>query len=324
VEIVWLNGENVEQLLKMNEVIEAVENAFKYHGIGRVQMPPKVFLYFEKYNGDLRAMPAYILDTDEAGVKIVNSHPNNPEKGFPTVLATYILNDPETGAPLAVMNATYLTDVRTGAAGAVAAKYLARKDSKILGLTGCGRQARTQLMAISEVFELEKVLVYDKNPEQCSLFKKDMERAVSIDIQPCDTEKACSADIIVTTTPVREPIIKNEWIEAGVHINAIGADAPRKQELDAEILKRSKIVIDSWEQAHHSGEINVPLSKGDISRDNIYSELGEIVAGIKKGRESDDEITVFDSTGLAIQDVAVASLAYRKAVEKNVGMRLKF
>lgn len=322
-EIVWLNGKNVEELLKMNEVIEAVENAFRYHGLGRTQMPPKVFLYFEKYNGDLRAMPAYVLDTDEAGVKIVNSHPDNPIKGLPTVLATYILNDPKTGAPLALMNATYLTDIRTGAAGAVAAKYLARRDSRVLGIVGCGRQARTQLMAISEVYEIEKVLVYDIKPEHCNLFKKNMEK-LGIDILSVDIERICKADILVTTTPVRNPIIKSVWIENGTHINAIGADAPGKQELDPEILKRSKIVIDSWEQAHHSGEINVPLSRGEISKEDIYSELGEIVAGLKKGRENDEEITVFDSTGLAIQDVAVASLAYKKAVEKNVGIRLEF
>jgi len=322
-EVIWINDKNVKELLKMDEVIKAVENAFRYYGLGRIQMPPKVFLYFEKYNGDLRAMPAYILDTDEAGVKIVNSHPDNPKKGLPTVLATYILNDPRTGAPLALMNATYLTDIRTGAASAVAAKYLARKDSRILGIVGCGRQARTQLMAISEVFDIEKVLVYDKNTEQCSLFRKDMEK-LGIEIVITDIERVCGADILVTTTPVRKPVIKNEWIENGTHINAIGADAPGKQELESEILKRSRIVIDSWEQAHHSGEINVPLSKGEISRDDIYSELGEIVAGLKKGRESDDEITVFDSTGLAIQDVAVASLAYRKAIEKKVGVKLEF
>jgi alanine dehydrogenase len=322
-EIIWLNGEDVKEILVMSEVIDAVEKAFHYQGIGSVQMPPKVYLYFEKYNGDLRAMPAYIPETDEAGVKIVNSHPENPEKGLPTVLATYILNDPSTGAPLAIMNATYLTDIRTGAAGAVAAKYLARKDSKVLGIVGCGRQAKTQLLGTLEVFEIEKVLVTDKNPSQCQLLKNEM-KGSGVDIIPCGIRETCKADIITTTTPVRKPIIKNEWVEDGAHINAIGADAPGKQELEGKILQRAKIVIDSWEQAHHSGEINVPLSSGEITEANIYGELGEIISRKKKGRVDDDEITLFDSTGLAIQDVAVAALAYKKAMKNGVGMKLVF
>jgi len=322
--IIWINGREIEELLEMNDVIAAVENAFKFHGLGKVQMPPKVYLYFEKYNGDLRAMPAYIPNTDEAGVKIVNSHPDNPSMGLPTVLATYILNNPRTGAPIAIMNASYLTDIRTGAAGAVASKYLARKDSKVLGIVGCGRQAKTQIMAISKVFNLEKVIVSDKNPEQCKKLKKDFEKITNLEIDFKEIKDVCKSDIIVTTTPVKKPIIESQWIEEGTHINAIGADAPGKQELETEIIKRAKIVVDSWEQANHSGEINVPLSSGEISRENVYAELGQIVNGTKKGRENDNEITVFDSTGLAIQDVAVASLAYRKAKEKRIGSWLEF
>jgi alanine dehydrogenase len=322
-EIVWLSGDDVERTLKMREVIKAVEDAFRYHGLRRIQMPPKVYLYFEKYNGDLRAMPAYIPDLDEAGVKIVNAHPQNPSKGFPTVIAIYVLNDPSTGAPLAVMNATYLTDMRTGAASAIAAKYLARKDAKVLGIIGCGRQARTQLLAISELFDLERVKITDKNPEKSKQFKKEME-GMGIDIEVCNIENTCKADIITTATPVREPIIKNEWVEEGVHINAIGADAPGKQELDGDILKRAKIVVDDLKQAYHSGEINVPLSRGKISKEDIYAELGEIVAGKKRGRELYNEITLFDSTGLAIQDLAVAALTYKKSMEMGTGVKLKF
>lgn len=152
-----------------------------------------------------------------------------------------------------------------------------------------------------------------------------MENKVNVDIEIRKTpQEACKADIVTTITPVREPIIRNKWIEEGTHINAIGADAPLKQELDAGILKRAKIVIDSWEQASHSGEINVPVSKGELSRNDIYAELGEIVASKKPGRENDKEITVFDSTGLAIQDVVSATLVYKKAIEGGIGTKLKF
>ncbi|MFP3946849.1 MAG: alanine dehydrogenase [Archaeoglobaceae archaeon] len=324
-DILWINGQEVKSILLMKEVIENVERAFRYHGMGRVEMPSKIYLYFKKHNGDLRVMPTYIPDLEQAGVKIVNVHPDNKSKGFPTVMGTYVLNDPSTGAPLAVMNATYLTDMRTGAAGGIAAKYLARKDSKVLGLIGSGRQAMTQLLATSEVMDIERVLVSSRNFEHCQNFKKIMEKKVDADIEVCKTlEDACKADIVATTTPVREPIIRDQWIEEGTHINAIGADAPFKQELDPDILKKAKVVVDSWEQASHSGEINVPISKGEISRDNIHAELGEIVAGKKHGRESDEEITVFDSTGLAIQDVATATLVYKKAIEDGVGTELRF
>lgn len=323
-EVVWLNGDDVEEVLEMGEVIESVESAFRFYGLDRVQMPSKSYLYFDKYNGDLRAMPAYISDTDEAGVKIVNSHPQNPSKGLPTVLAIYVLNDPATGKPLAMMNATYLTDIRTGAGSAIAAKYLARKDSRVLGIVGCGRQSRTQVMAINELFGLQEVLITDKRGEQCDTFIKEMEKRIDADIRRVDLEEACRADIITTTTPVKEPIIKSKWIEEGTHINAVGADAPGKQELEADILNRARILVDSSEQAYHSGEINVPLSKGEISRGDVYAELGEIVAGKRPSREENEEVTVFDSTGMAVQDVAVAALAYRKSVENDMGTRLEY
>ncbi len=315
----------MESLLLMDEVVENVENAFRYHGLGQVEMPSKIYLYFKEHNGDLRVMPTYIPDLDKAGVKIVNVHPDNRPKGLPTVMGTYVLNDPSTGVPLAVMNATYLTDVRTGAAGGIAAKYLARKDSKVLGLVGTGRQAMTQLLAISEVIDLERVLVYSRSFQHCEKFKENMQEKINAEIEICKTlEETCKADIVTTTTPVREPIIDNQWIEEGTHINAIGADAPLKQELDVEILKRGKIVVDSWEQASHSGEINVPVSKGEISRNDVYGELGEFVAGKKPVKKNIEEITVFDSTGLAIQDVVTATLVYKKAIGESIGTKLEF
>lgn len=324
-DIIWVNGQEVEDMLNMGEVVKNVETAFRYHGLGQVEMPSKLYLYFKNYNGDLRVMPTYIPDLEEAGVKIVNVHPDNRSKNLPTVMGTYVLNDPSTGAPLAMMNATYLTDVRTGAAGGIASKYLARKDSRVMGLIGTGRQAMTQLLATSEVLDLQEVLVSSRSQQHCEKFKETMEEKVNVDIEICKTlEEACKADIVTTTTPVREPITNSQWIEDGTHINAIGADAPLKQELDVEILKRAKIVVDSWEQASHSGEINVPVSNNEISRDNILAELGEIVADKKSGREDDKEITVFDSTGLAIQDVVTATLVYKQALERGKGTKLRF
>lgn len=156
-QILWLNRKEVESLLDMKGTLKVVEEAFRQHGLKKVQMPPKLYLYFKKHNGDLRTMPAYLEEQDITGVKIVNVHPDNPKKDLPTVMALVILNSTETGAPIAVMDGTYLTDMRTGAGGGVAVKYLARKNSKTLGFVGTGNQARTQLLAINEIIDIEEV-----------------------------------------------------------------------------------------------------------------------------------------------------------------------
>lgn len=319
----WIGDEDVRHLLLMAEALEAVEEAFKQHALGKVQMPAKIYLNFTKHGGDLRAMPAYVEEMDIAGVKIVNAHPSNPLKGLPTVMAILVLNDPSTGAPLAIMNATYLTDMRTGAAGGVATKYLARKDSRVMGIIGAGRQARTQLMAVTEVADIEKVKVSSRTIEDASKFVDEMRAVVDVDMGACSVEEACDCDVLSTTTPVRKPVVKEEWIREGTHINAIGADAEGKQELEPGILKKARIFVDDMAQATHSGEVNVPLADGLLSVEDIAGEIGEVIAGILKGRTKRDEITIFDSTGLAIQDVAAGVLVYKKALKKGLGRRLE-
>jgi len=323
--VLLLTKSEVEQLLSMRETIEAVEEAFKAKGMGKVQMPPKSYIFFREFNGDFRVMHAYLENLGAAGVKIVNAHPENPAKyGLPTVMAVIVLVDPKTGAPLAIMDGTVITNMRTGAAGAVAVKYLARKDSRVLAMVGAGVQAKTQLLAISEVMKVDEVRVNDISRVRAEEYVREMSRTLDAEfrIEP-STEKAVSgADIIVTTTPSRRPIVLNKWVREGTHINAIGADAPGKQELDPAILKRAKVVVDDLEQAVHSGEINVPISKGIFSTDEIYAELGEIVTGKVPARTSPREITVFDSTGLAVQDIATDWLVYQKALKMGIGREI--
>lgn len=320
-ELLYLTEDDVRELLDMRSALGVVEDAFREHGMERVQMPAKSYLYFP--TGDLRTMPAYLEHGGIAGVKIVNVHPGNPKRGLPTVMAVVVLNSIETGAPLAVMDGTYLTDMRTGAAGGVAADHLARRDATVVGMIGAGRQARTQLQAISLVREIETVKVISRSVATCNRFREDMKR-LGCDIVIAEgIRDVCDCDILVTTTPVREPIVDDDWVREGTHVSAIGADATGKEELDPMILKRSKIVIDDHAQATHSGEINVPLEEGVITVDDIYGTLGEVVAGIKPGRTSDIEVTVFDSTGLAIQDVSTANHVYQQAVERGLGTHLK-
>jgi len=317
--VLYLSQDEVKSFIDMPAVLKAVEAAFVAYAQGKTQMPAKLYLDFKKYSGDLRIMPAYLEDLDIAGTKIVNVHPQNPAKGLPTVMATIILNDPQTGALLAVMDGTYITNLRTGAAGGIAAKYLARKDSKIIGLVGAGAQAETQLLALQCLFKIEKVKVASLDFESSKRFAAKMSTAIKLPIEAVATIKeAVDADIVCTVTPSRSPIVAKKWIKPGTHINAIGADAAGKEELDPEILKSAKIVVDTWAQASHSGEINVPLAKGIIRQENIYAELGEVVAGKKAGREKAHEITVFDSTGLAIQDISVAKVVYDLFLQHSI------
>ncbi len=304
--------------------MEKVELAFKEKGLKRVQMPAKIYVFYRKYDGDLRVMPSYLEELDVSAVKIVNSHPENRVKyGLPTVMAVVVLVNPKNGFPLAIMGGKTLTDMRTGAAGGIAAKYLARKNSKIVGMVGAGAQARTQLASLLEVYgKLEEVRVwglYGTGDEFAAEIKSkysNINRTFSV---KSVKEAVEGADIVVTATPSRQPLVMNDMVSPGMHFNCIGADAPGKEELDPMILKRAKIVVDDWEQASHGGEINVPLSKGIITKEDVWAEIGEIVAGLKPGREREDEITVFASTGLAIQDAIVAKLVYDKALKKGVG-----
>ena len=300
-----ITGAEVERALTMRDALQAVEAAFRAYGEGQAQMPSKIYLHFDK--GDLRCMPAYLPELGLAAVKNVNVHPAN--SALPTVLATVTLIDPETGFPLAIMDGTYLTGMRTGAAGGIAAKYLARPDSKVACFVGAGRQAATQLEALMVVMPgIECVLAYDVDRGRAAAFAEQSAATYGVQARACPVEEALSsADIVTTVTPAREPVVKSEHVRPGTHINAIGADAPGKQELEPAILQGARIVIDSWDQASHSGEINVALSKGLISRASIYADIGEVVTGKKPGRQDDGQVTVFDSTGLAIQDLACAA-----------------
>ena len=321
-----LDGKTIKRLVGMKEAIKAIEEVFKYFGDGEVQMPSKLYLHLDKYNGDFRAMPAYIEGLKSCGIKWVNVHPGNKKKDLPTVMAIIILSDPRNGFPLCVMDATYATALRTAAAGGVAAKYLARKDSRRIAMVGCGVQAKTQLSAINELFGIEEVNVWGLKRGEATGFIREMRELRGLKMVAWDTVEGCvkDCDIVVTTTPSRKPLLRLEWLKKGVHINAIGADATGKQELDPGILKKAKIVVDAWKQAAHSGEINVPLSKGQLSKNDIYANIGEIVTAAKKGRTKKEEITIFDSTGLAIQDIAMANIIYKKALRLKKARYVEF
>jgi alanine dehydrogenase len=307
-----ITKKEVESVLDAQLALDTVEKAFRAHGLGKVQMPPKSYLQFEK--GDLRSMPAYIR-TDEwdiAGIKSVNVHPFNDK--LPTVMATILLTDPANGYNIAILDGTLITRMRTGGAGGLAAKYLSREESRVAGFVGCGAQAYSQIDCLMLVRKIGEVKAFDVRLEAIERFCKYVEEKYKIKaIRAGSVEEAVKGcDIVTTVTPSSTPLVKKEWIAQGTHINAIGADAHGKQELYSDLTKSCKIIIDEWSQASHSGEINVPITEKIIGKKNIYAQLGEIVAGKKQGRKNKKEITMFDSTGLAIQDVSVAFVVLQR------------
>jgi alanine dehydrogenase len=293
-------------LMRMADVINVVEEAFKMCGEGKGKMPAKVYLSVEQ--GDFRAMPAALPGC--AGLKWVNVHPRNPSRGLPSVMAVLIYNDPETGYPLAIMDATEITAYRTGAAAAIASKYLARRSPHTMGVIGAGYQAYTQILAHAELFNPISINAFDISRAAVDRLGQSLPH---LSIKSCSVQEAASCDIVCTLTPSRSPIVKREWIRPGTHINAVGADAPGKQELEPSILKEATVVVDDLTQASHSGEINVPIEKGLYSVNEVYGTLAEVIVGRKKGRIDSKAITVFDSTGIAVEDIAVAKLLFEKA-----------
>jgi alanine dehydrogenase len=321
-----LTGSEVLQVLDMDLALAAAEDAFRAYGEGRVNMPPKSYLTLAR--GDFRAMygEIFLPKGHICGLKWVNVHPGNPELGLLTVMAKVLLNDPDTGLEFADLDGTHETNFRTGAAGGLAAKYLARPEASRLGLIGAGAQARTQVAALVKVRPIGEVVVFNRHLEHAQAFAEKITAIHGVPARAVATasEAVMDLDIVVTTTPSASPVVLRDWVSPGTHINAIGADAAGKQELDPTILRVAKVVIDDWAQASHSGEINVPLSKGEITPEMIYGSLGEIVAGKKPGRENPEEITVFDSTGLIIQDLALAYAIYLKARKLGLGEEKDF
>lgn len=302
--------------LDMPSVIDAIEDAFVAFENGEAKMPPKSYIDLPKHGGDFRAMPAHVRDA--SGIKWVNVHPDNStDHDLPTVMGTVIFSDPATGFPLAVMDGTMLTRYRTGAVAGVATRYLAPPDASSLGLLGAGQQARTQLDAIASVIEVERVVLADLDEQAIERFI-EVESGRDCEVVGGSPEEVAGCDVISTTTPTRTPILKREWIDDGTHINAMGADAAGKQELESTALADAAVVVDDWEQCSHSGEINVPVSEGLLREDDVFGDLSEIVSGTVD-MPSGNRITMFDSTGLAIQDIATARLVYREARDRGLG-----
>lgn len=319
-----LTERDIARLVDVRTAIRVVRDAFKAMARGQTVMPPKIYLPLP-HHSDFRAMPAYQQHPAACGVKWVNVHPRNRRRGLPTVRAVLIMNDPATGLPLAVMDGTLVTKLRTAASAAVAAKALARRNSRVIGLVGCGAQADAQLLALAEMRLLSRVNVWGHTAGEAERFCRWMRRQLPRKqfISAASVERCVrDADLLVTVTPSRRPLVKRSWLKPGVHINAVGADAPGKQELDPQILRDALVVVDERTQAIHGGELNVPIRCRQFSPRQIHASLGEILIGKKRARRDAAELTVFDSTGLAIHDIALGAEIVRRATRRGLGRRI--
>ena len=319
-----LSRKDVASVLTMEDCLAAVETAFGELARGKANMPQRTVIKIEDHKGLFLGMPAYIGgDLNALGLKVVTVYPDNPsEYGEPTIFGTLILCDPKTGKCIAVMDAGYLTAVRTGAASAVATKHLAKADARDCVVFGAGIQARKQLEAIQLVRPLHQVQVVDINAEVRDKFCTEMSAELGVEVTATDNIEAAvrESDIIVTASCSPTPVFDGQWLKPGTHINNIGSHSPAARELDTTTVKRSKFVADLKEaNLAEAGDILIPIQEGAVTEDHIYADLGELVIGAKPGRENDQEITVFKSCGLAVQDVSSALAVYEAAKAQGVG-----
>lgn len=328
--VLLLTRSDVEAALPMAACIAAQEQAFREHALGTAHTPERLSLQVPGQDGLYIAMPSHLeqipLADDKAGamaVKVLTFYAENPPRhGRPAIVATVLLHDPQTGALLAIMDGASITGLRTAAGSAVATKYLARADATEVGILGAGIQAETHLVAMCQVRPVQKARVYSRHPGHREAFAERMARQLGLDVSPVQNaqEAVEGADIVVTATTAREPIVDGDWFAAGVHINCVGSGIPDRRELDDKIVQRSKIVVDTYDSAmEEAGDLLIPMSKGLITTDSIQAELGEIITGRRPGRVDEQEITLFKSVGVALQDVAAAARAYRQARALGLG-----
>ena len=314
-----LSRGEVADLLSIEEYIAAVERVFKLYGEGKTQ-PPGI-LGVHAHDGGFH-IKAGLLELDRSffAAKINANFPQNAKRfSLPLIQGAIFLADAQNGYPLAIMDSMEITIRRTGAATAVAAKYLARPDSKSILICGCGNQGRVSVQALSKIFSFEHVFAYDIDSTHAQWFANELSDALKIAVETTSdlAEAMKRIDICVTCTPSTRFFLKQEYVQPGTFVAAVGADSETKQELEPVLLAQSKTVVDILEQCASIGELHHAIASDLMTKQHVHAELGDVVAGIKPGRTSADEIIVFDSTGMALQDVITAAAVYQKALDKG-------
>lgn len=314
--------EDIRRALPMKEAVEAMKEAFKAVSAGQVKMPTRTHIDISTYSGTALFMPSYADCFGKISVKVVNVFPANPKRGLPSIQGIVCLLDGQTGSPLAILNGTFLTALRTGAASGAATDLLARPDADTVAIIGAGVQGRMQLEAMCAVRPIKKVWVYDIAKDVAVQFAKKMEAVLAVEIVVAESSREAlqCADIVCTATVSSTPVFADEDIAPGTHINAIGSYKPHVQEIPEQTVLRSLLIVDHRESAlQEAGDLLIPMKKGYMQQTHIHAELGEIVAGKVIGRTSDQEVTLFKSVGIAIQDLAAATRVLERAEIQGFG-----
>ncbi|QUG41679.1 ornithine cyclodeaminase family protein [Psychrobacillus sp. INOP01] len=328
-----LSNDIVKQVLKVNQVIDLVETVYKSKSESKTETWPTIFYDFEPGKADMDIKSGYLKSEKLFGHKTVTWFGENEEKGIPTLIGLIVVFDAETGKPLGITDAAFITGIRTGASGAIGAKYLARKNSKNLLVLGAGNQAIFQIAAtLTALPNLKKVMISARNKIKLESFissiSQRLQQEFGIDTETiifeeveCLESAVKNSDIIITVTSSRVPLIKNNWVQKGTHISCIGADMVGKQEIESEIMSKASIYVDDMEHCVQVGEIELPLKQGIITESNITGEIGDLILRKIKGRSNDEQVTVFDATGMALLDLYTAKIALQTAEEKGFGIK---
>lgn len=317
-----LSEKQVQSLIDIEELIAALARAHVQYSTGKAVMPVRLVAPLPPIDGRITSMPGYLNDDKALGMKVVTYFQKNPQRNLPAILATIMLFSAETGKMIAAMDGTYITTIRTACASALATRALANPETPVLGILGAGVQARSHILALSSVRKLQRIKIFSPSGSSARAVKKGLaaEIGVPIEVTECAEDSVRDADLVVTATTAKAPIVKSDWLKPGVHINAVGSHRPDLREIDGATLSCSKVVVDSREAIMaECGDVLLALKEKSVSESVIHAEIGEVLAGTKSGRTSAEEITLYKSVGIAIQDVATAHLVYHKALEMKVG-----
>lgn len=327
-----LNQEVLEEVLEMPAVIKAIEEVYTLKAEKKTSLFPMVFHEFDPGVADMDIKSGHLKGADIFGLKLVSWYGDNKDKNLPLLIGTTMIFDANTGVPLAILNADHITGMRTGAAGAIGAKYLAKKDAKTLLMIGTGHIAQFEIAAtLHAIDSIETVIVHDPMSfEKTEIYTESLSdklmknfnihKSIQIIASENLEQSVSLSDVIITATPSRKAMIQKSWVKPGTHISCVGADMSGKQEIDERLFKDNIVVVDDIKQALEVGETETAYKKGIISKEDIHSEMGEVILGKVKGRQSDHDITIFDTTGIALQDLMTSKIALELAEEKNLGI----
>jgi ectoine utilization protein EutC len=317
----------IRSSISLKEAIAAVEDGFTRLADGEVNLPPVMSMEFPEARGEMHVKGAHIAGDDSFAIKLASGFYDNPLQGLPSGGGMMLVFSAHTGFPEALLlDNGYLTDLRTAAAGAVAAKYLAREHLDTVGVVGAGAQGRFQIQALAQVRQFGQVLVFDLDSARSARYAEEMSETLGVTCLATENVESVvtSSDLLVTATPSAEPYVRARWLHSGLHITAMGTDSPMKQELEGEVLPRADLLVcDLKSQCFERGELHRGLAEGKISEGDAIVELGELTSGRHPGRTDDSQITICDLTGVGVQDAAIATLAYRKAVQGRLGSQLQ-